>query len=511
MATASEQFAAAVRVVQSMPKDGPFQPSYEMKKRFYGLYKQATIGPCNEPKPAFWEAIKRTKWDAWKQLGDMPKEEAMESYVTDLLKIVETMPISEEVSTFLKAMGPFFEAVNEPLPIREEEKWKFYDGPPPDGTLPINGTPQPQGNGPINGDVHTGSRHDLSDNCLSPSTVANHSGQADGLNAVVVTPTMYKGQHDMGPNGDAHQDESHPFVSDVSGNFTVDSSCDQSGAVGADKSSGTSNNVTVTSESDTDSEEDFCDSMDQPDMNQLPELVKVSAIEEHLQPIREEQVLMTSTPQVKKIIAQAEVHQVNGDYLENGHSTADDNPGDMNGDAPITRRRGGGEVVPEGKGQGGRGQSSDQGGQRGSMGAGRGQDQDTPGRGRTPWSGQGGAPGGRDSSSRANRNPSVDVSEQIVIALQRLQCDMSSVLARLNTLEALALSQAQQSQSERQSSSEHRSQDTPSTSSHQRSWLSWIFPRNLPTRTVFFLLIWPLIVNIILAMWRRRRHRHFRR
>ena len=74
-------------------------------------------------------------------------------------QIVETMPITEEVSTFLKTMGPFFEAVNEPLPVPEEEKWRFYDGSPPDSAPPINGTPHPQGNGPVNGDMHTGKMH----------------------------------------------------------------------------------------------------------------------------------------------------------------------------------------------------------------------------------------------------------------------------------------------------------------------------------------------------------------
>ena len=63
---------------------------------------------------------------------------------------------------------------------------------------------------------------------------------------------------------------------------------------------------------------------------------------------------------------------------------------------------------------------------------------------RGPSGGQGGASGGRDPGNRQGRSASVDISEQIAIALQRLQCDMSSVLVRLNTLEALALSQAQQ-------------------------------------------------------------------
>jgi len=47
---------------------------------FYGLYKQATEGPCNTSKPGFFDFKGKQKWEAWKALGDMEKEEAMEEY-----------------------------------------------------------------------------------------------------------------------------------------------------------------------------------------------------------------------------------------------------------------------------------------------------------------------------------------------------------------------------------------------------------------------------------------------
>ena len=52
--------------------------------RFYGLFKQATEGKNNLPKPSFWAVITKAKWDAWKNLGNMPKEEAMKKYVDEL-------------------------------------------------------------------------------------------------------------------------------------------------------------------------------------------------------------------------------------------------------------------------------------------------------------------------------------------------------------------------------------------------------------------------------------------
>ena len=46
MAELDAKFEAAVGVIQGLPKDGSFQPSNEMKLKFYGFYKQAREGPC---------------------------------------------------------------------------------------------------------------------------------------------------------------------------------------------------------------------------------------------------------------------------------------------------------------------------------------------------------------------------------------------------------------------------------------------------------------------------------
>jgi acyl-CoA-binding protein len=42
--------------------EGTFQPSNEMKLTFYGLYKQATVGPCKEPRPSMFYYVNRAKW-----------------------------------------------------------------------------------------------------------------------------------------------------------------------------------------------------------------------------------------------------------------------------------------------------------------------------------------------------------------------------------------------------------------------------------------------------------------
>ncbi|KAM4606291.1 acyl-CoA-binding domain-containing protein 5A [Polymixia lowei] len=113
------RFEAAVKVIKSLPPDGSFQPSNDMMLKFYSYYKQATLGPCNIPRPGFWDAVGKTKWDAWNSLGDMPKEEAMAAYVDEMKLILEGMPITDEVEELLRVMGPFYELVEENKKISE--------------------------------------------------------------------------------------------------------------------------------------------------------------------------------------------------------------------------------------------------------------------------------------------------------------------------------------------------------------------------------------------------------
>ncbi|XP_029934968.1 acyl-CoA-binding domain-containing protein 5A isoform X2 [Myripristis murdjan] len=113
------RFEAAVKVIKSLPPDGSFQPSNDMMLKFYSYYKQATVGPCNIPRPGFWDAVGKAKWDAWNSLGDMPKEEAMTAYVDEMKLILEGMPITDEVEELLRVLGPFYELVDEKKKITQ--------------------------------------------------------------------------------------------------------------------------------------------------------------------------------------------------------------------------------------------------------------------------------------------------------------------------------------------------------------------------------------------------------
>ncbi|XP_072297192.1 acyl-CoA-binding domain-containing protein 5-B-like [Eucyclogobius newberryi] len=107
-----ETFNAAVKVIWTLPEDGPFQPSDDMMLMFYSYYKQATLGPCNVPRPTgFWDTRGKAKWDAWSALGYMTREEAMKNYVEDIQLILETIPISSEVTDLVQKLGNFFTEV----------------------------------------------------------------------------------------------------------------------------------------------------------------------------------------------------------------------------------------------------------------------------------------------------------------------------------------------------------------------------------------------------------------
>nr|APO15848.1 ring-finger protein [Sesuvium portulacastrum] len=47
----------------------------------YALFQQATVGPCNTPKPRAWSPVEQSKWQSWNGLGSMPSTEAMRLFV----------------------------------------------------------------------------------------------------------------------------------------------------------------------------------------------------------------------------------------------------------------------------------------------------------------------------------------------------------------------------------------------------------------------------------------------
>ncbi|XP_017047402.1 acyl-CoA-binding domain-containing protein 5 [Drosophila ficusphila] len=104
MAAIEERFQAAVNVIKGLPKNGPYQPSTSMMLKFYGLFKQATEGGCDQKKPGFWDIVGKAKWDAWNDNRHLSKEQAMQRYVESLQEIIETMSFTENVQNFVGSL-----------------------------------------------------------------------------------------------------------------------------------------------------------------------------------------------------------------------------------------------------------------------------------------------------------------------------------------------------------------------------------------------------------------------
>lgn len=70
-----QRAATQIKQLRQKPKD-------EELLRAYALYKQATVGPCNTPKPGMFQFKDRSKHDAWEGLGQLSSGMARERYIT---------------------------------------------------------------------------------------------------------------------------------------------------------------------------------------------------------------------------------------------------------------------------------------------------------------------------------------------------------------------------------------------------------------------------------------------
>ncbi|CAN9506052.1 unnamed protein product [Ophioblennius macclurei] len=76
MGATVEQFERSKKELSTLKKD----PGNEVKLKIYALFKQATQGPCNTPKPGMLDFVNKVKWDAWKSLGSITQDEARQQY-----------------------------------------------------------------------------------------------------------------------------------------------------------------------------------------------------------------------------------------------------------------------------------------------------------------------------------------------------------------------------------------------------------------------------------------------
>ncbi len=56
----------------------------------YKYFKQATIGDCNQTKPYFFDYKALAKWNAWKSISGLNKQEAKNRYI----ELVESLKLN---------------------------------------------------------------------------------------------------------------------------------------------------------------------------------------------------------------------------------------------------------------------------------------------------------------------------------------------------------------------------------------------------------------------------------
>ena len=127
-----DNFDAATACVGSLAASGDVKDSNLLQ--FYGLYKQATEGKCDVPKPGIFDLKGRSKWAAWNALGDLSPDLAREQYVEMLTSLQPTWNVDMmEASKTRKGGGlggPVFSSLantaSHDEEVREKKKKKNH-------------------------------------------------------------------------------------------------------------------------------------------------------------------------------------------------------------------------------------------------------------------------------------------------------------------------------------------------------------------------------------------------
>uniref|UniRef100_A0A8C3QZL6 Enoyl-CoA delta isomerase 2 n=2 Tax=Cyanoderma ruficeps TaxID=181631 RepID=A0A8C3QZL6_9PASS len=92
MQVSQKDFQKAQEQLKLLKKD----PGNEAKLKLYALFKQATEGPCNAPKPGMLDFVKKAKWDAWSSLGNLSQDDARQKYADLVSSLVSAESASQK-------------------------------------------------------------------------------------------------------------------------------------------------------------------------------------------------------------------------------------------------------------------------------------------------------------------------------------------------------------------------------------------------------------------------------
>ncbi|XP_027697311.1 acyl-CoA-binding domain-containing protein 5 [Vombatus ursinus] len=474
------RFEAAVKVIQSLPKNGSFQPTNEMMLKFYSFYKQATEGPCNISRPGFWDPIGRYKWDAWSSLGDMTKEEAMIAYVEEMKKILETMPMTEKVEELLHVIGPFYEIVEDKKSNRSSDLTSdlgnVLSSTPKVKT--VNGKAESSDSGAESEGEET--QEEVKETKKSKKVMPEPADDKDL--EIVFTSGYDKDSVLLDTPNDIHASSS------LNGSSTEevkngDQNLKQTGQTPVSIHQGTCDDHVedisgiqhLTSDSDS---EVYCDSMEQFGQEESSEIFSSSKgpvrYSSHYLGGDHSQLLENSGLPEEVCIASGNlrVGEMQTIAIEGkGEVKCGGEDGRPSSGAPQREKCGGEKEEFSGmrRGRGHRMQHLGDGLHSGHMGS--------------------GGDGERRGSDRGCRG---SLNEQIAVALTRLQEDMKNILQRLHTLETLAASQAKSS-----------ALQTDNRPPLRPSW----WPFEMSPSALTFAIVWPFIAQWLVHLYYQRRRR----
>ncbi|KAF6371317.1 acyl-CoA binding domain containing 5 [Rhinolophus ferrumequinum] len=471
------RFEAAVKVIQSLPKNGSFQPTNEMMLKFYSFYKQATEGPCKHSRPAFWDPIGRYKWDAWSSLGDMTKEEAMIAYVEEMKKILETMPMTEKVEELLHVIGPFYEIVEDKKSGRSSDLTSDLGNvlTSTPNAKTVNGKAESSDSGAESEEEEAQEEVKEAERSDNDKKMVKKSTDHENLE-IVVTNGYDEDRLVQDVQCDIHASSS-PSGSSAEEIKSVDPNLDQTEKtavcthqdINDDHVEDVSGIQHLTSDSDS---EVYCDSMEQ-----FGQEESLDSFTSNNGPFR---YYLGSDP---------------NQPLENCGFPEDIRvpPGNgIVGDVQVVAVKGKGEIKhggEDGRSDSGAPHREKRGGENeefSNVKRGRGQRMQHLSEGTKGWQVGSGGDGERWGSDRGTRG---SLNEQIALVLLRLQEDMQNVLQRLHKLETLTASQAKSS--------------TLQSPVQRPSW----WPFEMSPGALTFAIIWPFIAQWLVHLYYQRRRR----
>ncbi|XP_062382567.1 acyl-CoA-binding domain-containing protein 4 isoform X2 [Sardina pilchardus] len=447
------QFQAAVDVIQNLPKNGSYRPSYEVMLRFYGLYKQAVVGPCTVSRPGFWDPVGRYKWGAWSCLGDMSSETAMAAYVDEMKKVaqevIDTMPMDGKTASFFHYFEPLYKVIHD-MPRPPESLLSAQAGQFACAFIyavhqhkSLLGIPKHNATKDINDNEQTSNSVESEQDIPPPDAPASTQDPVEELSRAVA------------PEQDPVEELSHAGVPEQAPAETRAPSPHL-----PEPEPLSSDGPVLTSDSES---EIYCDTVEQLDSG------KTESMPDGL-----DNRLAHCEPEGNQGHHVASVSQV----TEVGSGQGGEGGG--GGRGPPSRRRDSGRDAARHPAR---------------EPIGGGPERDAQQGGRVPL-GVGG--GGEDGSGGSDRLQEVQVQQQIVLALRRLREDMQSVMERLEVVEGLAAANAQ--------SSSWRTR-TPLPANEIES--DWWWPFDVSGHTLLLLLLWPFVAQgLVFLLQRRRRKPH---